>query len=196
MAILQAMTDHVERNPGGRPPRAPGEASAHNVGVRLTEAEKLALDALVTRQRAVLEAQGILASVSASDILRGLLRREANAAGLMPPPPGLPLPTFPAPAPTPAPSPPVASRAAPSPPASPAPASPPRGRPLKPRDGVEELKARTQAYIDSQGRGSQSRLAEVTGLRKQAFHAWLSGTRPLPDDARAALVAHLDASGG
>lgn len=69
----------------GRPPK--GEApAARLMSVRWTDADRALLDALVASERARLEAAGIMpdtaARVAAADVLRALVRQEAERRGL------------------------------------------------------------------------------------------------------------------
>lgn len=69
----------------GRPPKGQ-TAAGHLMSIRWTEADRAILDALVTSERARLEAAGILpdaaARIAAADILRSLVRQEAERRGL------------------------------------------------------------------------------------------------------------------
>lgn len=70
----------------GRPPKPPEEVAAHLITTRWTDADKALLEALVTRQRAVLVANGVMSvaaeRLTAADVLRSLVRQEAERQGL------------------------------------------------------------------------------------------------------------------
>lgn len=70
----------------GRPTKGQG-AAEHMMTVRFTDDDKALLDALVGDERARLEAHGILADsaarVAAADVLRALVRKEAQRRGLL-----------------------------------------------------------------------------------------------------------------
>lgn len=74
---------------GGRPPKAPGEVATHAISTRWTDTDKALLDALVDAERARLREVGLLPAsadrVTAADVLRSLVRQEAQRRGLLAP---------------------------------------------------------------------------------------------------------------
>ena len=78
----------TSRRPTKRPGRPPtgADVAAHVISTRWTDADKALLEALVTRQRAVLVANGVMSvaaeRLTAADVLRSLVRQEAERQGL------------------------------------------------------------------------------------------------------------------
>lgn len=73
-------------NKGGRPKQGP-EAASLVVTTRWTPSDKALLETLIASERARLEAAGIMsgtaARVAAADVLRSLVRQEAERRGLL-----------------------------------------------------------------------------------------------------------------
>lgn len=78
----------TSRRPAKRPGRPPtgADVAAHVISTRWTDADKVLLDALVTRQRSVLVANGVMSvaaeRLTAADVLRSLVRQEAERQGI------------------------------------------------------------------------------------------------------------------
>lgn len=185
----------------GRPPKAVDDVSRNHLGVRLTDAEKAGLDGLVAAKLAELAALGVPATMTASDYVRWLIRREA---GLLPAPPGLPKPAQTAPIALPAapPSPPrSAAPSAPSqPPPEPAPTNsrpPSSGQGQKHRGPEDEaLLKRAEAWLAPGGRErSQNRLALLIGWDTGNMSRWRKGKVGIYGERKAALERVLTEAG-
>lgn len=80
----------TRKNGGGRPPKGGGgETASLTLTTRWTPTDKALLEVLVSSERRRLEAAGILpvaaSRVAAADILRSLVRQEAERRGLVEP---------------------------------------------------------------------------------------------------------------
>lgn len=117
-----------------RPPKPAGTAADQILAVRLTKADHALVGELVAHHRAELSKLHVAGSVTPADVIRTLLRREAERVGLRraepvtPPPPAPPAPP-PDPSPHPRPEP---SEETPKPGPTRSPRSKPKtGRPAK-----------------------------------------------------------------
>ena len=70
----------------GRPPKPPADVAANVITTRWTDADKALLEAILASERERLEASGILSGsaerVNVADVLRSLVRQEAERRGL------------------------------------------------------------------------------------------------------------------
>lgn len=89
LTVLLMAAKKTRKNSGGRPPKGGGETASLTLTTRWTPTDKALLEVLVSSERRRLEAAGILpvaaSRVAAADILRSLVRQEAERRGLVEP---------------------------------------------------------------------------------------------------------------